>query len=61
MKISYQTKILKDYVNKEKSLEKVGNKLVTLIKENKKEIRKMNTYLNKETQTKRERNSIEGS
>ena len=49
IKISYQTKILKNYVNKEKSLEKIENKLVIFIKENKKEIRKMNIYSDKKT------------
>ena len=58
MKISYQTKILENYVNKEKSLEKTENKLVTFIKENRKKIRKMNTYSNKKTQTEKEKNSI---
>ena len=49
MKINYWTEILKNYVNKEKSLEKVKSKLVTFIKENKEEIRKMDTYSDKET------------
>ena len=49
MKISYQTKTLETYVNKEKPSEKVENKFVIFIKENKKEIRKMNTYSDKET------------
>ena len=44
MEISYWTEILEEYVNKEKLLEKIESKLVTLIKENKKEIKKMNTY-----------------
>ena len=57
-KISYWTGILKDYVNKEKSLRKTENKLVILIKKNKEKIKKMNTYLNKKTQTKKEENSV---
>ena len=48
IKINYQTEILENYVNKRKSLEKVESKLVTFIKENKEEIKKMNTYLKKE-------------
>ena len=47
MEISYQTEILKNYVNKEKPSGKTENKLVTLIKENKKEIKKMDIYLDK--------------
>ena len=58
MEISYWTEILENYVNKEKSSGKTGNKLVTLIKENKKEIKKMDIYLNKEIQTKEERDSM---
>ena len=57
--ISYWTKILENYVNKEKLLGKVGSKLVTLIEENKKEIKKMNTYSDKETQTEEEGSSVE--
>ena len=49
MKISYWTKILKNYINKEKSLGKVKNKLVTFVKENKEEIKKIDTYSDKET------------
>ena len=48
-KISYWTKILKDYVNKKKSLKKVKNRLIILIKENKERIKKINIYLNKKT------------
>ena len=58
MEISYQTEILKNYVSKRKSLEKTRNKLVIFIKENKEEIRKINTYLDKKTQTKEERNNV---
>ena len=58
MKISYWTKILKDYVNKKKSLEKVENKLMTFIKKNKKKIKKINTYSDKETQTEKERGNV---
>ena len=47
MEISYQTEILENYVNKKKSSRKADNKLVTFIKENKKEIKKMDTYSNK--------------
>ena len=49
MEINHQTEILKDYVDKEKPSEKIENKLVTFIKENKEEIKKMDTYSNKET------------
>ena len=56
--ISYWTKILEDYVNKEKPLRKVGNELMTFIKENKKKIRKMDIYSDKETQTKKERDNV---
>ena len=59
IEISYQIRILEDYVNKEKSLRKTKNKLVTLIKENKKEIKKMNTYSDKETQTRKEEGNVE--
>ena len=58
MKISHWTEILENYVNKEKSSKKIGNKLVTFIKENKNEIKKMNTYSDKKTQTKEERNRM---
>ena len=58
MKISYWTEILKYYVNKEKLLEKVENKLVIFIKENKEEIKKMDIYLDKETQIEEEENSV---
>ena len=58
MEISYWTEILKNYVNKEKPLEKTENKLVTFIKENKEEIRKMDTYSNKKTQTEEERDNV---
>ena len=60
MKINYQTEILENYVNKEKSSKKIENKLMTLIEENKKEIRKMNTYSDKKTQTKGKRDSVKG-
>ena len=50
--------MLKDYINKKKSLEKIKNKLVTFIKENKEEIKKRNTYSNKETQIKKEKSNI---
>ena len=59
LEINYWTKILEDYVNKEKSLEKTKNKLIIFIKENKKEIKKINTYSNKKTQTKKEENNVE--
>ena len=58
MEISYWTEILKDYVNKEKSLEKVENKFVTLIKENKEEIKKIDIYSDKETQIEGEKDSV---
>ena len=58
IKINYWTRILKDYVNKEKLLEKVESKLITFIKENKEEIKKMNIYLDKETQVEKEKSSI---
>ena len=58
MEINYWTEILKNYVNKEKSSEKIKNKLVTFIKENKEEIKKMNTYLDKKIQIKEERNDV---
>ena len=61
MKISHWTEILKDYVNKERPSGKTGSKLVTFIKENKKEIRKMDIYLNREVQTEEERDSIKNS
>ena len=60
MKINYWTKILENYVNKEKLLRKVGNKLVTFIKENKKEIKKMDIYSDKETQIEGEGDSVKG-
>ena len=60
MKISYWTEILNNYVNKEKPSRKTENNLVTLIENNKKEIRKMNTYSDKETQTEEERDSVKG-
>ena len=58
IKINYWTEILENYVNKEKSLKKIKSKLVTFIKENKKEIKKMNTYSDKKTQTEEERDSV---
>ena len=58
IKISYWTKILKNYVNKEKPSRKTESKLVTLIKENKEEIKKINTYSDKETQTEKKRGNI---
>ena len=48
IEISYWTKILENYVNKKKSSKKTRNRLITFIKENKEEIRKMNTYSDKE-------------
>ena len=48
MKISHWTEILENYVDKEKPSGKTGSELVTFIEENKKEIKKMNTYLDKE-------------
>ena len=60
MKISHWTKILENYVNKGKPLRKVENKLIIFIKENKKEIRKMNIYSDKETQIEEEESSVEG-
>ena len=41
-------KILKDYVNKKKSTEKVESKLVSLIKKKEEKIKKMNTYTDEE-------------
>ena len=61
MKINYQTEILENYINKEKSSGKIESKLVTFIEENKKEIKNMNTYLNKEIQIKKERDSVKNS
>ena len=58
IKISYQIEILEKYVNKKKSLRKTKNKLVIFIKENKKEIKKMNTYSDKKTQIKEERDNV---
>ena len=49
IEINYWTEILKNYVNKEKSLRKVKSKLVIFIKKNKEEIKKMDTYLDKKT------------
>ena len=48
MEINYWTEILNNYVNKKKSSRKVGSKLITFIKENKEEIKKMDTYSDKE-------------
>ena len=61
MEISYWTKILEKYVNKEKSLEKAESKLVTFVEENKKEIKKINIYWNKEVQIEGEGDSVEDS
>ena len=58
MKISYWTKVLKDYVNKEKPSGKIESKLITLIEENKEDIRKMDTYSDKEIQTKKEESNV---
>ena len=58
MEISYWTKILENYVNKGKPSEKVGNKLVIFIKENKKDIKKMDTYSDKKTQTEKEKSNV---
>ena len=60
MKINYWTGILEDYINKEKPLKKTESKLVTFIKENKKKIKRMDTYSDKETQTEKERDSVKG-
>ena len=56
--ISHYITMLEDYVNKKKTSKKTENKLISLIKENKKTIRRMDTYLNTETQTEGERNSV---
>ena len=47
-KINYWTKLLEDYINKETLSEKIGNKLLTVIKEKKMKIKKMDTYTDKD-------------
>ena len=58
MEISYWIEILENYVNKRKPSEKVESRLVTFVEENKKEIKKMDIYFDKETQTEKEGGNV---
>ena len=59
IEISYWIGILENYVSKKKPSGKIENKLVTFIKKNKEEIRKINTYSDKKTQIEKERDNVE--
>ena len=51
---------MKDYVNKEKVTKKTESNLLKLIKNNRKEIKKINIYSDTETQTIQEKSSVKG-